>query len=349
MILDRSLCEEIKAKLTLREGAAMLGIQLPERDGKKFPSPLRPDRTPSCEVYRDHIVDRSSDERFDLIALWAAHRQLTTRDAVHELADRLGIARRTSPTPSYTSSKPDMTMTPNRPSAYAKFKALGIRGTVDAPELPEALPYSKDLSRAVADSRGLDIRAVEFAGLWLKTISFATVKDFPGWFIRDRQAPGWEARRIDGQPYPADEKNAERKSHCRGKIKSWPMGIAPGGFTDAECKEHMPKILLCEGMPDYLAGCQIAISQERIDCLPVAMLGKGADIHHDALKIFAERTVVIAAHSDAEERAGSWARQIAGAGAGSTVIKLCPVDQDLNDILKAGHSAANLYKHLFSK
>jgi hypothetical protein len=52
-----SIAKQIKAKLSLRDVARLCGIELPEHDKVKFRAPFRPDRTPSCTVFRDRIND----------------------------------------------------------------------------------------------------------------------------------------------------------------------------------------------------------------------------------------------------------------------------------------------------
>jgi hypothetical protein len=172
------------------------------------------------------------------------------------------------------------------------------------------------------------------------------VHGFPSWILTDREAPGWESRRIDGLNYPAVSDLGVRKSHARGKVKSWPVGICPPKLTDQECAEHLPKILLCEGGPDFLAGCCIAEAIREIDVLPVTMLGKSSNIAEAALPFFAGRRVVIAGHGDASDRVQAWASQIEPSSR-SVTVSLCPEGQDLNDLIKAGCSPADLYASLF--
>ena len=186
----------------------------------------------------------------------------------------------------------------------------------EALQLPPLREYSQSIAQAVADSRGLNITAVEFAYHWLKTVVFAKVCEEPSWILTDSSNRSAEARRIDRKPFPAIGTLGERKSHSlRGSSKSWPVGILPAGFEKPWLKKHCHKILLVEGGPDYLSGCQL-IAEQYQNVLPVAMLGASATICQEALPYFANRHVTIVGHPDEAGRraAARWAKQIQGAG-----------------------------------
>jgi len=86
-----SLAKQIKEKLSLRDAARICGIELPERDKVKFRSPFRPDKTPSCTLFHDRVIDWSTGERIDAIELYALAKQVTTKQAIGELARHLGL------------------------------------------------------------------------------------------------------------------------------------------------------------------------------------------------------------------------------------------------------------------
>ena len=206
----------------------------------------------------------------------------------------------------------------------------------EALQLPPLREYSEGIAQAVADSRGLNISAVEFAYHWLKTIVFARVCEHPSWILTDASNRSAEARRIGGKPFPAIGTLGERKSHTlRGSSKSWPVGILPAGFEEPWLKQHCHKILLVEGGPDYLAVCQLIAEQDE-NVLPVAMLGASQNICEDALPHFANRRVTIVGHPDEAGRAAAarWAGQIQRAG--GLVRTIQPKKGDLCDIVSAG-------------
>jgi hypothetical protein len=209
-------------------------------------------------------------------------------------------------------------------------------------ELPEDLPYSKELAQRVADSRGLRITSVEFAAIWLETVSFARVCGFDCWILYDRTRRCVEARRIDREFFPADGDNGERKVHTlRGSNKSCPVGLFPPAFEEPWLKENVHKILLVEGGPDYLGACQIIAAQD-VNILPVAMLGASASITAGALPYFAGRETVIAAHPDKQGVAAAtrWAQQIQGAGGSVRAKRL--KGGDLNEIVTQGATLDDL-------
>lgn len=209
-------------------------------------------------------------------------------------------------------------------------------------EIPTKIAYSKEIAQRVADSRGLSITAVEFAAVWLKTLIFGKVCDCDCWILTDGSRRCAEARRIDRKPFSAIGTLAERKSHSlRGSCKSWPVGMLPPAIEEPFLKEHVHKILLVEGGPDYLAACQLIAAQD-VHVLPVAMLGASQTISADALPHFRNRRVTIVAHGDEAGRTAGlrWAQQIQAAGGLARIFKL--KDGDLCDAVSKGATHADL-------
>ena len=202
-------------------------------------------------------------------------------------------------------------------------------------ELPTGAPWDREIAQRVADSRALRITSVEFPALWLGTLTFGQVCDHDCWILSDATRKCAEARRIDGKPFPAIGALSERKAHTlAGSSKSWPVGLLPPAFEEPWLKQHVHKIILVEGGPDYLAACQIIAAQD-INILPVAMLGAKLSIAFGAMPYFAERQTVIVAHPDESGREAGirWAQQIKGAGG---QVELVQGDNDLNDAVSAG-------------
>ena len=204
-------------------------------------------------------------------------------------------------------------------------------------ELPSLVPYSKEIAQSVADSRGLGIAAVEFAALWLKTVVFARVCEQNAWILTDASRKCAEARRLDAKPFPAIGTLAERKSHSlAGSRKCWPVGILPPAFDEPWLREHVHKIILVEGGPDYLAACQIIAAQD-VNVLPVAMLGAGiTTISEDALPLFRNCEITVVAHADKAGRTAGmrWAKQIQATGAKVKLIAM--TKGDLCDAVSQG-------------
>jgi hypothetical protein len=77
------------------------------------------------------------------------------------------------------------------------------KGKPEPLELPALVPYNDKLGRYAASKRGLDVTAVEFGALWLKTVVFGEVKEQRCWILYDASRRCAEARRIDRDPFPA--------------------------------------------------------------------------------------------------------------------------------------------------
>jgi hypothetical protein len=306
--------QKIKARLTLRNVATICGIELP-KDGQKFRSPFRPDQNPSCTIKGEVFTDWSSGEHLDAIGLFAAAKGISNADAIRELRRHIGDQL-------------------PRGGVVKVSKATESREASPHVDPPATIknPPKKLLERA-AQRRELSWEAFEAARVTFKTLTFGTLFDQTCWFLHDSSRIGWEARRCDGKPFDPVGNLGERKSHSKGKgLKSWPMGIRPPGFSEAQINALNPRILLVEGSPDYLAACELILNLSHL-VLPCAMLGKSADIAADALPHFKGRKVTIAGHSDARDRITEWAKQIRDAGAES-VHPVILASFDLNDWLR---------------
>jgi hypothetical protein len=119
------------------------------------------------------------------------------------------------------------------------------------------------------------------------------------------------------------------------------MGILPPAFDEPWLREHVHKIILVEGGPDYLAACQIIAAQDA-SVLPVAMLGASVTISEDALPYFCNRHVTVVAHGDEGGRTAGmrWAKQIQATGA---KVKLMAIKTgDACDAVSQGATNAEL-------
>jgi hypothetical protein len=289
------IAQQILERWPLRSMLARCGIDAPSRG--KFPSPFRPDKNPSCEIWKETIRDRSSGETFDSIRVFAERHGIDNGEAIRRLAAELPGAK--------------------QPRAE-KPRTL---------EIPP-LPWNRALSNAVCELRGLRPQAGEMAGRYLGTLGFGNIAGFQSWalFERGRLAEG---RRVDGELYPAIGKLGARKSHTlRGSCKAWPLGINPPAV---EIPPTMRAVVV-EGMPDYLAACDMLAAAAR-DFVPVAMLGASQGIHADALPWFRGREVLVLGHPDQAglDSAKRWTRQLQSAGASVRAVQLD--GGDLNDIV----------------
>jgi len=192
------------------------------------------------------------------------------------------------------------------------------------------LHYSRSEAHALAELRGLSPEGIEVAAVALGCLGFGTVGGFPCWILSDGSRRIAEARRMDGEPFPAIGSLGVRKSHTlKGSCKSWPLGIKLPKLT---IPEGFP-VVLVEGGPDYLAACDV-LFHSKPEFLPVAMLGAGQNIHPDAIPFFRGRDALVLGHPDEAglTAAKRWAKQLRDAGARPRARQL--EGGDLNDLVK---------------
>lgn len=265
--------------------------------------------------------DWSRGESFDCIALFAAAKGISNAKAIQTLAEHLGL----------TTGKRDAM--PPRPAHQSPPPP-----PPPAPVTFEDHEPSDDDFAAILRTRKLPPDAE--AGLVLAhtvgVLRFAKVGGFPSWVVTDERRSIAEARRLDGLPFPAVGTLGERKAHTlKGSRKEWPAGLAPK--ISAINLRDVP-LVLTEGGPDLL--CAFALvavfPMENRDVQPVAMLGTGAHIGHEALAVMARRSCIILAHGDEAGRkaAASWKDQLTANGCAVRVRTLSE-GHDLNDLVSA--------------
>jgi hypothetical protein len=179
------------------------------------------------------------------------------------------------------------------------------------------LIYPNDLHRgcpdeldAVAKLRKVDFWAVasmQQAGV----LRFGTVCGFPCWIVTDSVQKIAEARRMDGQAFPAFQNGSERKAHTlRGSSKSWPVGLT----LSRNLHEALKNILLVEGSGDFLAAYHFWVkgSVRGQNWQPVAILGASARIHPEAFSFFVGKRVKVIPHVDEAGGCGAkkWAEAL---------------------------------------
>jgi hypothetical protein len=90
-----SIVAEIKARVGLPDISAILGLEFPSRIGRKFCSPFRHDKNPSCSLYQHkgelRFRDWSAGIDVDVIGCYALARGISNQQAIRELARELRI------------------------------------------------------------------------------------------------------------------------------------------------------------------------------------------------------------------------------------------------------------------
>lgn len=294
--------EEAIQRLPLPELARRLGIagEIPDRDGKAvscwFPeNHPNGDRNPSFNLHsgltRFKCFSCGIEGRGPDLIAHALH--LSQDDSVKLFfAMASGVS-------------PDAVAVAHHPKEMRKKKLA----------LPPDLHTGTEAEiEALAALRGFSPHAVTLAG-GMGVTRFGTVHGFPCWIVGDQSRKTAEARRMDGELFPALGDLKERKVHTiKGSAKAWPVGIQPRHSKP----ERFTKIALVEGSADLIAAYHFLLEQEIWDALPVAMLGsKCRTIDPEALKLFRGRAVKIIAHADkaGQEAVNGWKDQLAAAGA----------------------------------
>jgi hypothetical protein len=320
-------------QLRIPELWRILGLpgEPPERD-KTVRSPFRVDRHPSFSIFDNgrRWKDHGTGERgSDAAGFLAKARGISNEEACRELIRLAGTSVHAES--GRNSSSYQASAAPPR----AERKRV-------IAELPRPLKWDRDTAQRVANSRGLRITAIEFSFIWLKTLTFMWWCNHECWVLGDRSRRCVEARRIDREMFPATKTLEERKAHTFSGYsdKSWPVGILPSGFEEPWLTEHVHKIMLVEGGPDYLAACQLIAESPETDfdnVLPAAIFGAGNDIAIDALTHFSARQITIVAHGEdaGQDAAARWAEQIKSAGGSAQVLYLNQ-GTDLCDAVAAG-------------
>lgn len=338
-VQGQGLCAQIKQRLSLRDAASLCGITtLPPRDNVKFRSPLRPDKSPSCTIYKDKMKDWSTGESFDSIGLYAAARGIDMRDAIRELAAHCGLSHgphvAASAAPCATPSDNSKDNQPSERNETPLFIKL------------QRKPEDEDWL-ALYESRKLpsNCGGAELAHS-VGVLQFGIVAKHPCWIATDASNQAAEARRLDGKLFEAYGEVGERKAHTlKGSRKGWPVGLEPC-FKNKERLADLREtpLVLCEGTPDLLACYCIlaALPMDVADIQPCAMLGAEARICPEALELMQGREVIILAHGDdaGSNAARRWGEQARGVKCRVRLRNLSK-GRDLNDELtQAGNAAA---------
>jgi hypothetical protein len=303
--------QEVKRRLPLRELAASLGFAVPERDGVAVKCwwPERHangDRKEGFNIYEGGTKYKcfACGAQGDVIDLLAEALGLSDADAISEARRRVeGI----EPQPVRTEK-----VRPKREEPRA---------------LPELREGTVEELESLGRLRGLSVHGLALAqGMGvLRFGQWCGGRDC--WFVTDDHCLGAEARRMDGQLFPAFKDLPARKGHFvkfiqERTVKTWPFGLFPKHSNPALFR----RLLLVEGGPDLLAGFHFAERFGALTWLPVAMLGRSCRIEAEALKLFTGRHVRIVPHLDADgggiEAAKGWAEELRGAGATVDFFKL---------------------------
>jgi hypothetical protein len=178
------------------------------------------DAHPSFSVFADGTrwKNQANGEGGDVFDLVMKARACDMAAAVAWVRERLGIGR--------------------EPVALAASRSTG--GT----PWPELRPGTAEECARLAKLRHLAPEAVQFATA-RGFLYFGTLWRHSFWAVTDQRRKLVEFRRLDGAPWSAFGRLAERKSHCLGSGKDWPVGTLEAAPANA--------VAWLEGAPDFLA------------------------------------------------------------------------------------------------
>jgi hypothetical protein len=336
--IDRSRCYiqnqdrigTIKDALDVRDVLRDDGIDVPAADGKKFPSPLRADRNPSCTIWKGKITDWSTGETLDVIDLYAALHNCSRGQAIAALYARVcgGVVEKVS------LGRRICRLHRGTPDAEAaeewEAKERKRRQDLWGRELRTLTAIDRG---RLSESRDVSEEAVERTAEQGNVLALPGVDWADAWVITNVERDNAQARRIAGGLWP---------SPINAKAKTLPGSFGSHPIV-GDLKGHHA-IAFVEGGPDFLSANHFAIQLgiEDLVC-PVAMLGAGMNIPNDHLAQFAGHRVRIFIHDDdaGKNAAERWAAQLQKVGCivdGFSFDGLVQADgepvQDLNDLCR---------------
>jgi hypothetical protein len=257
---------ELKQRYTVAQAWRELG--LPGEPAKICRSPFPADHKhgdvrPSFSVFADDMrwKNLATGEGGDVFDLVMKARGCDMAGAVAWVRERVGGASTTATTIATTTlptAKPWPELRPGTAAELARLAKLRHL-VIDAMRL--------------ASERGF----LHFGTLWGHLF----------WAVTDQRRKLVELRRLDGAPWPAFGRLAERKSHCMGSGKDWPIGTLEA--------KAAATVAWVEGAPDLLAFWHFAFAERKVDRIaPVAMLGAANHrIAGDALARLHDKHVVL--------------------------------------------------------
>jgi hypothetical protein len=288
--------EEAKQRLRIPALWTLLGLSgTPPRTGTGVcHSPFRPDKKPSFSIYDEgrRWKDQGTGEGGDAGDFIMQAEGRDRRDAIRRflvLAGMQGVSEGL---------------------VVRTMRRFDARPTVAAPDVSSLHRPTDAEVQDIASLRHLDPSAVGLvAGLGILRTGY--VNGVHVWALVDgpkgEPARIAEYRRIDGL------RLGDGKTLCiRGSKKDWPAGVSLLGNSAT-----WRAVLLCEGMPDFLAAAHFAHRFDKYDLCPVAVLGRtNQKLHPEAIELLAGRRIRVFPHADADgggmAAAECWASQLPG-------------------------------------
>jgi hypothetical protein len=123
-------------------------------------------------------------------------------------------------------------------------------------------------------------------------LRFCTFARQPAWCLTDRRRELYEFRQSGRCVLAGLQTLPERKSHCFGAGKRWPLGTREA--------ERFDKCALVEGAPDFVALFNFLLSEEKEETVaPLAMLGAANEkIEAEAIELLSTKHGRLFPHLD---------------------------------------------------
>jgi hypothetical protein len=298
---------DIRSRLPIAK--AWRALNLTGEPARSGASPFRPDKNPSFSVYHEATGDRWKDHATgdggDVLDLIEKARGCTTAEALTWARSILGIDQQADRRPDGKRRwSPDLRLgTPEQLQKLSTLRGYSMEGLQEASQ------------------RGF--------------LFFAEMAKAEAWAVTDRRRQVIELRRLDGKKWSAYGALPERKAHCIGHGKQWPIGVEEAADYNV--------VALAEGAPDFLALFTFFSAEERSDVAACGVLGAASHrLAPEALAKLKAKQVCIYGHNDEAGAAATkaWARALRDAGAKVTAFDLGGIvradgraGKDLNDVL----------------
>ena len=145
--------------------------------------------------------------------------------------------------------------------------------------------------RQLAERRGFSVDALALAQQ-RGFLFFANLWGHAAWCLTDSRRGLFEFRRVDGEKWPAYGRLPERKSHCLGAGKRWPIGTLESA--------PFSHVAMVEGAPDFLALFHFLVLERKTERVaPVGVLGASNHVlAFEALAHFKGKSVCLFPHVD---------------------------------------------------
>lgn len=294
--------EELKRRFPIQDLWRKAGYPEP-RKWSECSNPWREDKKRSFSVREDGMLYNDfSEGGGDNVRFWAVTRGITDGEAIKEF-------RQMAVGENYHFAPPAPRLAKPKPQEPKKVT------------FPKLTDISREQRKFFCERRNIDPSILKTVAHYddCETENFTRIRygkhrGLPSLFFIEKRGEiiNTACRRLNGKPY--ETKNGNAKEVCLvGTIKNLPLGL-----NLLTTQPDLP-VALVEGTPDFLSAWQYAVRtgddlRNPILAVPLGMLGGSNQIHPEALKMLAGRTVRIFPHIDSRKQgqnAGEkWASQL---------------------------------------